>query len=650
MAADVTHVAHHLFSINDVQGGFNGDTYADNPAIICGLGGSPACPEGKEGLYLPQPESMKLPDGSMLTLYPINSEFGFKVSDFVGAAAKEFDDKIDDGSGTLVTYYGEGWIANLPAGGVAVSNASTDTFKVKPPMGTWCSGLGATSVKCSTEHYSVLEHVKTCYETIPYFYADPITGVQADLFDPEDGQKVGTCDLGKLDNALYEVVNGVISDTALVPGDDGNPDLPPNESTVRDDIAVSADYAITKKDDGKPLYRWGDLIKRPNDVRLYARMALPAEWKNNPDKEYKVKDAWLSIVHTITNNPNDQIRPEDMENEGATGKLPEHTGVGDSVWTSAKDCYEGDGDFIPMGTVLKNPGFKVDSSSTDPYAFSEDLREGLTNAWYTTTDRDPFDWDPVSGLGPRWRMLANKFGQDIPGLEIPLDECSPVPFSSSNIRYPTGDDNVVTIDLLDFEDDASPLKRSSGWIDNARNFQNLCPGEPPESGECAVSVNGLPMTEDFDLAIYIKGDKKPTVIKDVWLSIIYESEPISDTAKDIAMTSLSVPDIAVIGSTVKITGTYANEGTVPVSGVIQLGGSTFDGGVWELVHDDYFYVSFTDLAPGATANFEIEWTVEATIANDAIVYWYATAWPDGGDDDSTNNSAWDAVTVVQPDL
>jgi hypothetical protein len=26
--------------------------------------------------------------------------------------------------------------------------------------------------------------------------------------------------------------------------------------------------------------------------------------------------------------------------------------------------------------------------------------------------------------GPRWRLKANKFGQDIPGLEIPLRECS----------------------------------------------------------------------------------------------------------------------------------------------------------------------------------------------------------------------------------
>jgi len=26
--------------------------------------------------------------------------------------------------------------------------------------------------------------------------------------------------------------------------------------------------------------------------------------------------------------------------------------------------------------------------------------------------------------GPRWRLRANKFGQDIPGLEIPRLECS----------------------------------------------------------------------------------------------------------------------------------------------------------------------------------------------------------------------------------
>ena len=56
--------------------------------------------------------------------------------------------------------------------GIAISNAKTDKFKVKYPMGTWCAGLGSNSVKCSTEHYSVLEHVLTCNETIPYFYVE----------------------------------------------------------------------------------------------------------------------------------------------------------------------------------------------------------------------------------------------------------------------------------------------------------------------------------------------------------------------------------------------------------------------------------------------------------------------------------------------
>ena len=66
---------------------------------------------------------------------------------------------------------------------MAISNAATDTYKVKPPIGTWCRGLGGNSVKCETEHYTVMEHILSCHEVIPYFFADPVTGMQA-LLNP----------------------------------------------------------------------------------------------------------------------------------------------------------------------------------------------------------------------------------------------------------------------------------------------------------------------------------------------------------------------------------------------------------------------------------------------------------------------------------
>ena len=297
----------------------------------------------------------------------MDSEFGFEVADFFGAAQK------------ILNYdYMEGWIGNITEesqqAGVAVSNAETATFKAKFPTGTWCLGLGSNSVKCESEHYTVMEHLISCNETVPYFYATengpgtPISD-QMDLYEPDgdpttnNGELVGNCGtLGLLSNTLEVLVSGVPVEP-LVP-DPTNvyvPNMPANESTVLDLIATGNDYGMTKKDDGKVLYRWGNMVKKPNDVRLYARIPLPDPWKavDAPAEGYEVTKALLYVDHTITNNPNDQIRPEDMENEGATGRKPGYTVEGDN-WVSDKQCYEGDGDFIPAGTLLKNAAYGRD--------------------------------------------------------------------------------------------------------------------------------------------------------------------------------------------------------------------------------------------------------------------------------------------------
>ena len=95
-----------------------------------------------------------------MTLYPIDSEFGFNVVDFLGAQGKARNND-----------YREGFVGQLPTGGVKVSNSATDTYRVRAPLGTWCQGLGGNSVKCSTEHFTVMEHVLSCHEAVPYFYA-----------------------------------------------------------------------------------------------------------------------------------------------------------------------------------------------------------------------------------------------------------------------------------------------------------------------------------------------------------------------------------------------------------------------------------------------------------------------------------------------
>ncbi len=108
--------------------------------------------------------------------------------------------------------------------------------------------------------------------------------------------------------------------------------------------------------------------------------------------------------------------------------------------------------------------------------------------------------------------------QDIPGLEIPLIECSSPPYAHDNIKYEVGASVTTVLNLLDWDEaeGPSPLASSKGWVDVTQNpfveIHRVINGIP-------VTTNGLPMTEDFDLAVYIKGDKKPTSIYSAQLFI-----------------------------------------------------------------------------------------------------------------------------------
>ena len=488
-----------VFTIDDVIGDYSGATYAVDPDIVC-LG--PVCPG--EDPFIDK-------DGD--TLYPVDHTFGFDVMDFVGA-----DDKVRDG------VYAEGWIGTYrdAAGnviGVKISNNDTALFKSGSPKGTWCTGLGGVSVKCESEHLTVMEHVLTCDQTVPYIYYRDLDGEPAP--DP-------TWPFAALD---------------LIPNDQIAP-LDPNESSVVEDIVVGSQYSVTKKDDGKILYRWGTAVKRPTDMRLYSRIPLPDAWKV-PGADYRVLRAEMVVRHRVTNNPNDQLRPEDWENEGATGRKPHVLVDDDGFWYSTIDCYEGDGDFIPAGTVFRDP--TCGGAGCDPDAYSADLVDGLSNAWYTTIDRDPFAWwyDDVTGeliSGPRWRLLSNKFGQDIPGLEIPLVDCDPPPYEHGTLRYEVGDEAVTVINLLDWNEvplldvngdpildpgtgepilSRSPFLQTADWIstDDPNTGATRC-ALVGAGGEC-ISENGLPLTDDFDLAVYVKGDKKPLVIYDAQIRVEY---------------------------------------------------------------------------------------------------------------------------------
>ncbi|MGB5335214.1 MAG: hypothetical protein WBN07_06315, partial [Woeseiaceae bacterium] len=115
------------------MGGFDGSTFGTEPvdpdtgfSIICGVGFT-SCPE----------DNGPVVDKQGVTLYPVDSEFGFYVVDFLGA-----EGKVRDGD------YMEGFVGNIEENGVQVgikvANAPTLKYKVKPPLGTWCQGLGGT--------------------------------------------------------------------------------------------------------------------------------------------------------------------------------------------------------------------------------------------------------------------------------------------------------------------------------------------------------------------------------------------------------------------------------------------------------------------------------------------------------------------------
>jgi hypothetical protein len=214
-----------------------------------------------------------------------------------------------------------------------------------------------------------------------------------------DGQKVS-------DLLAGNVAGVTITDVNLDGVTDIRDLLNPNESTIDFDIAYGNDYSVTMKNDGKLLYRWGNSIKRPNDVRVEAELELPEEFSFNDTGSglkqlFRITEAELVTHHTITNNPNDQIRPEDFENESAIGTLPtyveylNYNGETDRTrWETTDDYYAGDGTLYAAGTVLRDTALVADMAPSilnQIGATSEDLELGLTNAWYTTMDREPFE-------------------------------------------------------------------------------------------------------------------------------------------------------------------------------------------------------------------------------------------------------------------
>jgi hypothetical protein len=339
-----------------------------------------------------------------------------------------------------------------------------------------------------------------------------------------------------------------------------------------------------------------------------------------------------------------------MENESATGRTPVYNVLGD-YRQSTSDCYEGDGDFIPSGTLYRN-GVDFRDGINDPLPISADLVDdlgdysGMTNAWYTTIQRDPFeptDPDDPSATGPRWRLKANKFGQDIPGLEIPIIECSPVPFTHDALKYPVGEFTEVVINLLDWDGPDGPLNTSQGWINATANIQNiLADGAVIDENGNGVTINGLPMSTDFDLAVYIKGDQKPTTIFDAELVIVYEGEggggvepPVDNL--DLGIASLRVPSKVKLLQNKKLRVEVSNFATVPAGGTLSLQG--FQGGI--ALAGANFSAAVPTLLAGETRAYTFVWQASPT----GLVDWIATVTT-AGDFNDLNDTA-QATTLVK---
>ena len=143
-----------IIGSSDIPEGETGNREAQDPSIVLGND------DGEfDGLnFVSQ-------GGNMLS--PIDNSFTTDELDFFGATGRDRDGDPLTGEG-----YDEGFAGNIvDAGevvGLEVSDVATDLFKAGAPLGTWAAGLGGESIKASTEHFTVMESILTCYQTNPY--------------------------------------------------------------------------------------------------------------------------------------------------------------------------------------------------------------------------------------------------------------------------------------------------------------------------------------------------------------------------------------------------------------------------------------------------------------------------------------------------
>ena len=219
---------------------------------------------------------------------------------------------------------------------------------------------------------------------------------------------------------------------------------------------------------------------------------------------------------------------------------------------------------------------------------SPEVLAGFTAEYFIITDREPFEAVVVDGeyeSGPRWRVKPEKFGQDLPGVIVPVDPT--VPTNVWEEKYPVGAETQTVLNLLD-GDGLTPLSVSAGWQNNAGT----------------ATVNGLNMTDDFEFAVYIKGEQKPTSIYSAELAMDYEAVKIHGDGE-----TVSGGDDADI--------------------LVGMGNNTFEGGAGA----DLFVVSYSTSATDVITSDNVINDFEVGVDKIGLVGFDALAGFDGEDPD-----------------
>ena len=159
----------------------------------------------------------------------------------------------------------------------------------------------------------------------------------------------------------------------------------------------------------------------------------------------------------------------------------------------------------------------------------------------------------------------------------------------------------------------SPLATSKGWVDVTHNgfvtVADVVNGIP-------VTTNGLPMTDDFDLGIHVRGELKPTALYSVQLWI--NQEPVLPAAAGVEIFKFKLPVTPGTGSSKLVSMTIRNAGVAPdLAGKLVIS-DDFEGEVYTANH--------ADLDPAQLEEFSFRWTAPDTAM---LVQWRAKVFVNG---------------------